>query len=71
MGAISAYFTLILIFCQAGRWASIALSKFSNKIAERGIMPGYTGLMPSRRGVSLLIKACGRSLMSDPARQEK
>ena len=36
MGAVSFYFTLILIFCQAGRWASIWLSKLSNKIAEKG-----------------------------------
>jgi hypothetical protein len=36
MGAISAYFSLILIFCQAGRWGSIGLSKLCHKIAENG-----------------------------------
>jgi hypothetical protein len=36
MSAVSAYFALILIFCQVGRWGSIVLSKLRYKIAEKG-----------------------------------
>ena len=40
MAAISAYFTLVLIFSQSVRWASIYLSKLCYKIAEKWAKSG-------------------------------
>lgn len=52
MGAISAFFTLILMFCQVGRWASIGLSKLSNKIAEKRNKARRTDAVKAGRSIT-------------------